>query len=218
MSNIKALINPVTPFQQNAPIVFCEETKKCAFVDPGGDLEVLLASAANNDLIPEKILLTHGHIDHAAGATELANTLNLEIIGPHIDDKFLLDELEAQGSMLGLSAQNCSPDLWLNDGETVSVGNAILKVFLTPGHTPGHIIFFSKDTGLALVGDVLFNGSIGRTDLPGGNFEDLIESVKNKLWPLGTNIKFIPGHGPESDFATERKSNPFVSDDVLGFN
>ena len=114
MSKIKALINPVTPFQQNAPIIFCEETKKCAFVDPGGDLEVLLAGAANNDLIPEKILLTHGHIDHAAGATELANTLNLEIIGPHIDDKFLLDELEAQGSMLGLSAQNCTPDQWLN--------------------------------------------------------------------------------------------------------
>ena len=111
MSKIKALINPVTPFQQNAPIVFCEETRKCAFVDPGGDLEILLASAANNDLSPEKILLTHGHIDHAAGATELARTLNLEIIGPHIDDKFLLDELEAQGSMLGLSAQNCTPDL-----------------------------------------------------------------------------------------------------------
>jgi len=152
MSKIKALINPVTPFQQNAPIVFCEETKKCAFVDPGGDLEVLLACAANNDLIPEKILLTHGHIDHAAGATELANMLNLEIIGPHIDDKFLLDELEAQGSMLGLSAQNCSPDLWLNDGETVSVGSALLNVFLTPGHTPGHIIFFiSHQNWLLLV-------------------------------------------------------------------
>ena len=158
MSNIKALINPVTPFQQNAPIVFCEETKKCAFVDPGGDLEVLLASAANNDLIPEKILLTHGHIDHAAGATELAHTLNLEIIGPHIDDKFLMDELEAQGSMLGLSAQNCTPDQWLNDGETVSVGNATLKVFLTPGDTPGHIIFFHESSKLAIVGDVLFAG------------------------------------------------------------
>ena len=150
MSKIKALLNPVTPFQQNAPIIFCEETKKCAFVDPGGDLEVLLASAANNDLIPEKILLTHGHIDHAAGATELANTLNLEIIGPHIDDKFLLDELEAQGSMLGLSAQNCTPDQWLNDGEIVSVGNATLNVFLTPGHTPGHIIFFHEPSKLAL--------------------------------------------------------------------
>ena len=218
MSKIKALINPVTPFQQNAPIIFCEETKKCAFVDPGGDLEVLLASAANNDLIPEKILLTHGHIDHAAGATELANTLNLEIIGPHIDDKFLLDELEAQGSMLGLSAQNCTPDQWLNDGEIVSVGNATLNVFLTPGHTPGHIIFFHESSKLAIVGDVLFAGSIGRTDLPRGNYDQLIESIKTKLWPLGKNIVFVPGHGPISDFMTERESNPFVSDKNLKSN
>ena len=215
MSKIKALINPVTPFQQNAPIIFCEETKKCAFVDPGGDLEVLLASAANNDLIPEKILLTHGHIDHAAGATELANTLNLEIIGPHIDDKFLLDELEAQGSMLGLSAQNCTPDQWLNDGEIVSVGNATLNVFLTPGHTPGHIIFFHEPSKLAIVGDVLFAGSIGRTDLPGGNYTQLIESIKTKLWPLGEDIAFVPGHGPASNFKVEQSTNPFVSGNNL---
>ena len=215
MSKIKALINPVTPFQQNAPIIFCEETKKCAFVDPGGDLEVLLASAANNDLIPEKILLTHGHIDHAAGATELANTLNLEIIGPHIDDKFLLDELEAQGSMLGLSAQNCTPDQWLNDGEIVSVGNATLNVFLTPGHTPGHIIFFHEPSKLAIVGDVLFAGSIGRTDLPGGNYTQLIESIKTKLWPLCEDIAFVPGHGPTSNFKVERSTNPFVSGNNL---
>lgn len=215
MSKIKALINPVTPFQQNAPIIFCEETKKCAFVDPGGDLEVLLASAANNDLIPEKILLTHGHIDHAAGATELANTLNLEIIGPHIDDKFLLDELEAQGSMLGLSAQNCTPDQWLNDGEIVSVGNASLNVFLTPGHTPGHIIFFHEPSKLAIVGDVLFAGSIGRTDLPGGNYAQLIESINTKLWPLGEDIAFVPGHGPPSNFKVERSTSPFVSGNNL---
>ena len=215
MSKIKALINPVTPFQQNAPIVFCEETRKCAFVDPGGDLEILLASAANNDLTPEKILLTHGHIDHAAGATELANTLNLEIIGPHIDDKFLLDELEAQGSMLGLPAQNCVPDIWLNEGETVLVGNAVLDVFLTPGHTPGHIIFFHGPSKLAIVGDVLFAGSIGRTDLPGGNYGQLIESIKTKLWPLGKDIAFVPGHGPPSNFKTERSTNPFVSDNNL---
>ena len=212
MSKIKALINPVTPFQQNAPIVFCEETKKCAFVDPGGDLELLLASASKNNLLPEKILLTHGHIDHAAGATELANILNLEIIGPHIDDKFLLDELEAQGSMLGIPAQNCSPDLWLEDGESVSVGNALLDVFFTPGHSPGHIIFFHKPSNFAIVGDVLFAGSIGRTDLPGGNYEQLIESIKTKLWPLGKNVTFVPGHGPISNFMAERDSNPFVSD------
>ena len=215
MSKIKALINPVTPFQQNAPIIFCDETKKCAFVDPGGDLEVLLASASKNDLVPEKIFLTHGHIDHAAGATELANTLNLEIIGPHLDDKFLLDELEAQGSMLGISAQNCNPDHWLDDGAEVSIGNAVLKVFLTPGHTPGHIIFFNEASKLAIVGDVLFAGSIGRTDLPGGDYEQLIESIRNKLWPLGEDISFIPGHGPASNFKIERATNPFVSENNL---
>ena len=215
MSKIKALINPVTPFQQNAPIIFCDETKKCAFVDPGGDLEVLLASASKNDLVPEKIFLTHGHIDHAAGATELATTLNLEIIGPHLDDKFLLDELEAQGSMLGISAQNCNPDHWLDDGDEVSIGNAVLKVFLTPGHTPGHIIFFNEASKLAIVGDVLFAGSIGRTDLPGGDYGQLIESIRNKLWPLGEDISFIPGHGPASNFKIERATNPFVSENNL---
>ena len=136
----------------------------------------------------------------------------MEIIGPHIDDKFLLDELEAQGSMLGLPAQNCVPDIWLNEGETVLVGNAVLDVFLTPGHTPGHIIFFHKPSKLAIVGDVLFAGSIGRTDLPGGNYEQLIESIKTKLWPLGKNVTFVPGHGPISNFMAERDSNPFVSD------
>ena len=145
----------------------------------------MLACAANNDLIPEKILLTHGHIDHAAGATELASILNLKIVGPNIDDKFLLDELEAQGSMLGISAQNCSPDFWLDDGDTISVGNAKLDVFFTPGHSPGHIIFFHKPSNLAIVGDVLFAGSIGRTDLPGGDYSQLINSIKTKLWPFG---------------------------------
>ena len=215
---LKALIQPVTPFQQNASIIYCDQTMKCAIVDPGGDIEILLQISKENSLVPEKILLTHGHIDHAGGATEISEILNVEIHGPHIEDKFLLDGLQKQGEMFGMSSKNCTPDKWLNDGDVIYVGNEKLEVYLCPGHTPGHIIFFSKDSGLALVGDVLFNGSIGRTDLPGGNFEDLIESVKNKLWPLGTNIKFIPGHGPESDFATERKSNPFVSDDVLGFN
>ena len=215
---LKALVQTVTPFEQNASILFCTETNKCAIVDPGGDINILLELSKKHNLIPEKILLTHGHIDHAGGATEIAEILNVEIHGPHTDDKFLLDSLQDQGAMFGMNSRNCSPDLWLNEGDVVKIGKEELDVYLCPGHTPGHIIFFSKDTGLALVGDVLFNGSIGRTDLPGGNFEDLIESVKNKLWPLGTHIKFIPGHGPESDFATERKSNPFVSDDVLGFN
>ena len=160
--------------------------------------------------------LTHGHIDHAGGATEIAEILNVEIHGPHTDDKFLLDSLQEQGTMFGMSSRNCSPDLWLNEGDIVKIGNEKLDVYLCPGHTPGHVIFHSKNNKLAVVGDVLFSGSIGRTDLPGGNFDDLIESVKNKLWPLGNNIEFIPGHGPMSNFHTERLSNPFVSDSVLG--
>jgi len=215
---LKALIQPVTLFQQNASIIFCTDTKKCAFIDPGGDIELLLMIAQKNQLIPELILLTHGHIDHAGGATELSEILKVEIHGPHIDDKFLLDELEKQGEMFGLPSKNCYPDKWLEEGDVIEIGNEVLEIYFCPGHTPGHIIFFNKKNKLALVGDVLFNGSIGRTDLPGGNFELLIESVKNKLWPLGNEIKFIPGHGPVSTFATERESNPFVSDNVLGLS
>ena len=215
---LKALIQPVTLFQQNASIIFCTDTKKCAFIDPGGDIELLLMIAQKNQLIPELILLTHGHIDHAGGATELSEILKVEIHGPHIDDKFLLDELEKQGEMFGLPSKNCYPDKWLEEGDVIEIGNEVLEIYFCPGHTPGHIIFFNKKNKLALVGDILFNGSIGRTDLPGGNFELLIESVKNKLWPLGNDIKFIPGHGPVSTFATERESNPFVSDNVLGLS
>ena len=215
---LKALIQPVTLFQQNASVIFCSETKKCAFIDPGGDIELLLTIAQKNHLIPELILLTHGHIDHAGGATELAEILKVEIHGPHIDDKFLLDELEKQGQMFGLSTKNCEPSKWLQEGDVVVIGNEKLDVYFCPGHTPGHIIFFNSNSKLAIVGDVLFNGSIGRTDLPGGNFELLIESVKNKLWPLGNDIEFIPGHGPVSTFSVERASNPFVSDNVLGLS
>jgi len=213
---LKALVQTVTPFEQNASILYCSETKKCAIVDPGGDIDILLELSKKHDLIPDKILLTHGHIDHAGGASEIAQILNVEIHGPHTDDKFLLDSLQEQGKMFGMNSRNCSPDLWLNEGDVVEIGHEELDVYLCPGHTPGHLIFYSKDSKLAIVGDVLFNGSIGRTDLPGGNFEDLIESVKNKLWPLGDDIKFIPGHGPMSNFHKERLTNPFVSDSVLG--
>ena len=215
---LKALIQPVTPFQQNASVIYCDKTKKCAIVDPGGDIEILLEVARQEDLIPEKILLTHGHIDHAGGATELSEILNVKIYGPHINDKFLLDGLQKQSEMFGMQSKNCSPDKWLDDGDVIKIGNEKLEVYLCPGHTPGHLIFFNKGSKLALVGDVLFKGSIGRTDLPGGDFEALIKSVKNKLWPLGNDIKFIPGHGPMSSFSVERESNSFVSDKVLGLN
>ena len=213
---LKALVQTVTPFEQNASILFCSETNKCAIVDPGGDIHILLELLKNHNLVPERVLLTHGHIDHAGGATEISEILNVEIHGPHIDDKFLLDGLQKQGEMFGLQSKNCNPDKWLDEGDVVTVGNEKLDVYFCPGHTPGHIIFFNKKGNLALVGDVLFNGSIGRTDLPGGNYQQLIDSVKNKLWPLGDNVDFIPGHGPVSTFKTERSSNPFVSDTVLG--
>ena len=215
---LKAFIQPVTPFQQNSSILYCDVTKKCAIVDPGGDIELLLNIAKDNKLIPDKILLTHGHIDHAGGATELSEILNVEIHGPHKEDKFLLDELQKQGEMFSLSSKNCHPHEWLDEGDVIKIGNEVLEIFFCPGHTPGHIIFFSKESNLAIVGDVLFNGSIGRTDLPGGNFDQLINSVKEKLWPLGNNIDFIPGHGPVSTFEAERANNPFVSDKVLGLN
>ena len=212
---LKAFIQAVTPFQQNAIILYCDETKKSVIVDPGGDIEKLLDISKKNKLIPEKILLTHGHIDHAGGATELSEILNIKIYGPHKADKFLLNELQKQGEMFGLPSKNCNPDKWLDEGDIIEIGNEILEIYFCPGHTPGHIIFFNKKNNLALVGDVLFNGSIGRTDLPGGNFDELISSVKNKLWVLGKDIDFIPGHGPVSTFRAERLSNPFVSDQVL---
>ena len=212
---IQALVNPVTPFAQNAPIIFCSETNKCAFVDPGGDADFLLQIAKENNLIPEKILLTHGHADHAGAAMEIAQILNIKIEGPHKEDKFLLDSLQSQGEMFGMQARNCVPNKWLEDGDTVTVGNSVLDVIFTPGHTPGHVIFFSNDSNLALVGDVIFRGSIGRTDLPRGNHQDLINSISKKLWPLGNDVEFICGHGPNSTFGNERTSNPFVSDAAL---
>ena len=215
---LKAIVQPVTPFEQNASILYCSETKKCAIVDPGGDIEILLKIAKDNELVPEKILLTHGHIDHAGGATEIAKILRVQIHGPHQDDKFLLDSLEEQGKMFGLNSKDCSPDVWLDEGDIVTIGKEKLETYFCPGHTPGHLIFYNLESKLAIVGDVLFCGSIGRTDLPGGNFDDLIQSVKDKLWPLGRDIEFIPGHGPMSTFEAERQSNPFVSDAVLGLS
>ena len=215
MSLIRALITPVTPFQQNAPILYCEDSKKCAFVDPGGDLDILLGAAKDNNLIPEKIFLTHGHADHAGAAMELSSMLSIEIEGPHKEDAFLLDSLESQGKMFGFQAQNCIPNRWLEDGDEVKLGGETLQVIFCPGHTPGHIIFFHAPSNLAAVGDVIFQGSIGRTDLPRGNHQDLINSITQKLWPLGEEVLFISGHGPVSTFGQERKNNAFVSDAVL---
>ncbi|HQW19304.1 MAG TPA: MBL fold metallo-hydrolase [Rhodocyclaceae bacterium] len=210
---MKYKIIPVTPFQQNCSLLWCEETLQAAVVDPGGDIEQILAAAAQAGVSIVKILLTHGHIDHAGGTAELAERLHIPIEGPQQEDQFWIDQLAHQGRMFGLGpAAAFTPDRWLNDGDTVSFGNLTLEVLYCPGHTPGHVVFFHAPSRLAMVGDVLFQGSIGRTDLPGGDHATLISSIRNKLWPLGDDVSFIPGHGPMSTFGEERRYNPFVGD------
>jgi hydroxyacylglutathione hydrolase len=210
---LKVLIVPVTPFEQNCSILICEETNRAAIVDPGGDIPKILDALNKSGATPEKILLTHGHIDHCAGAVALAKELNVEIEGPHKDEAFWLDQLPLQSQRFGFpKAEAFSPNKWLDDEDVVTVGKVLLTVKHCPGHTPGHIVFFSPDDHLAIVGDVLFAGSIGRTDFPRGNHADLVGAIRTKLFPLGDDIAFVPGHGPMSTFGEERKSNPYVGD------
>jgi len=202
---------PVTAFQQNCSLVWCDETLKAAVIDPGGDLELLLDAAHRLGLSLEQIWLTHAHIDHAGGTAELSERLGLPIIGPHPADQFWIDGLPEQSQRFGLPhAQSFTPTRWLHDGDTVSVGNCTLHVRHCPGHTPGHVVFHSPEIARAFVGDVLFAGSIGRTDFPQGDHATLINSITQRLWPMGDNTVFIPGHGPESTFGRERQTNPFV--------
>ena len=202
---------PVTPFQQNCSLVWCDETLQAAVIDPGGDLEEVLAESERLGLKLGQIWLTHAHIDHAGGTAELAERLGLPIIGPHPGDQFWIDQLDQQSRMFGFPpSAPFTPTRWLHDGDTVSVGYCTLSVRHCPGHTPGHVVFHSPDISRAFVGDVLFAGSIGRTDFPQGNHEQLIHSIVSRLWPMGDDTVFIPGHGPESSFGRERRSNPFV--------
>ena len=204
---------PVTAFQQNCSLIWDEQTRQAAVIDPGGDLEELLAQVERLDLKLEQIWLTHAHIDHAGGTGELASRLNLPIIGPHPGDQFWIDALPEQSARFGFPpALAFTPSRWLQDGDTVTLGSHTVQVRHCPGHTPGHVVFYSPELNRAFVGDVLFAGSIGRTDFPQGNFDQLIASIKTKLWPLGNDTVFIPGHGPESSFGRERRSNPFVAD------
>ena len=206
---------PVTPFAQNCTLLWCEETKKAAVVDPGGDLGSIQAMIVKIGLTVEKILLTHGHIDHAGGAAELAARLQVPIEGPQREDAFWLDQLPSQCHMFGFPpVKALVPDRWLDEGDRVSVGNLVLDVLHTPGHTPGHICFFNGPAKVAIVGDVLFAGSIGRTDFPRGDYDTLIRSIRGKLWPLGDDVEFVPGHGPISTIGEERRSNPFVGDGI----
>jgi len=204
---------PVTPFQQNASIVWCDETREAAVIDPGGDLDHLLAEAQRLGVKLVQIWLTHAHIDHAGGTAELAKRLNLPIIGPHPGDQFWIDGLPQQSVMFGFPpAGHFTPTRWLADGDTVHIGHCTLNVRHCPGHTPGHVVFHSPDIQRAFVGDVLFAGSIGRTDFPQGDHDTLIASITQRLWPMGDDTVFIPGHGPEGTFGQERRSNSFVGE------
>ena len=210
---MRATIIPVTPFQQNCSLVWCDRTMAGAVIDPGGDLDQVLAAAREENVRIEKILLTHAHIDHAGGTAELARKLNVPIEGPHPGDQFWIDQMAEQGRMFGFgSCDSFAPDRWLDEGDKVRVGGIEFDVRHCPGHTPGHVVFFSPQQRVAFVGDVLFAGSIGRTDFPGGNFDTLVHSIRDKLFVLGDDVRFVPGHGPMSTFGDERRSNPFVGD------
>lgn len=208
---LRYLTVPVTPFQQNASLLWCDRTLAAAVVDPGGDLPMLMSAAQAHGLDIQAIWITHGHLDHAAAAHALSQQLSVPIIGPHEADQFWIDGLAQQGAQYGFPVADAFvPSRWLHDGDTVSIGDEVLQVFHCPGHTPGHVVFYSAAIQRAFVGDVLFAGSIGRTDFPRGDHATLIRSITEKLWPLGNETVFIPGHGPESSFGRERQSNPYV--------
>ena len=214
---MKYRIIPVTSYQQNCSLVWCNETLEAAFIDPGGDIDKLVAAIREENVKLTKIFLTHGHMDHVGATAELVQRFGIPVEGPHHDDRFWLEALDQQAMMMGFSRVDLfEPNRWLSDGEVITVGKVTLEVHHCPGHTPGHVIFFHKNTNRAFVGDVLFNGSIGRTDFPRGNHQQLLSSIKEKLWPLGDDVEFVPGHGPMSTFGEERKTNPFVADNQYG--
>lgn len=213
MGQLKAGIIPVTPFQQNCTILFDDETMEGVVVDPGGDVDNILSAVRENGLKIGAIWLTHGHIDHAGGAMDLKDALGIDIIGPHEGDREMLLNLETQAAMFGLqgAVRNVTPDRFLAEGEQVSFAGHAFEVLHCPGHAPGHVVYFNRQAGFAHVGDVLFSGSIGRTDLPGGDHDTLISSIKDKLLPLGDEVGFICGHGPGGRLGDERRSNPFLT-------
>jgi hydroxyacylglutathione hydrolase len=213
---IRAVIAPVTPLQQNCTIVWCAKTKKAAIIDPGGEVPRLMQALKDHDLTLEKIWITHGHLDHAGGTQAIKELTGVPIEGPHPDDSFWIDDIGASGAKWGMpEAKTFTPDRWLGDGDVVTLGETQFEVIHCPGHTPGHVVFFHREARFAQVGDVLFQGSIGRTDFPRGSYPDLIASITQKLWPLGDDVAFVPGHGSMSTFGAERKTNPFVADEVL---
>lgn len=216
MANFRGMVVPVTPFQQNCTILWDDESKHALVVDPGGDVDRILAAIAQAGVTVERILLTHGHLDHAGGATELAASLRQDggaavpIEGPDERDRFLLEGIEEQAREFGFAARNVTPDRWLHEGESVALGEHGFDILHCPGHTPGHLVFVNRRARFALVGDVLFQGSVGRTDFPYGDHAALIEAIVGKLLPLGDDFQFLCGHGPGSTIGAERRSNPFL--------
>ena len=213
--SLRAAILPVTPLQQNCSLIWCTKTMRGAFVDPGGDLPKLRDAMARAGVTIEKIIVTHGHIDHCGSAGIFAKELGVPIEGPHEDDRFWIARLEDDGRNYGVTGKPFEPDRWLVDGDTVTLGELTLDVRHCPGHTPGHIVLHHPESKLAIVGDVIFAGSIGRTDFPRGNHQQLLDAIVQRLWPMGDDTSFIPGHGPMSTFGQERQTNPFVGDSVL---
>jgi len=213
MPQLQAGIIPVTPFQQNCTVLFDVGTNEGVIVDPGGDVEVILQTIGENDIRLKEIWITHGHLDHAGGALDLKQALGIDIVGPHRDDLPLLQSMEASAARFGVTSgvRNVIPDRFLEEGETVSFGEHIFEIYHTPGHAPGHVIYFNRAQKFAHLGDVLFNGSIGRTDLPGGDHRQLLDSIRDKVLPLGDDVSFICGHGPGSTIGEERRSNPFLT-------
>jgi hydroxyacylglutathione hydrolase len=210
---IRYQVIPVTAFEQNCSLLWCEETRQAVVIDPGGDISRILNAVEKNSLELLKVLVTHGHIDHAGAAAELSQRLSLPIEGPQKEDQFWIEGMPRQSELYGFpKASSFVPERWLEQGDRISFGKLELEVLHCPGHTPGHVVFFNKDGRLAFVGDVLFRGSVGRTDFPKGDFDTLIASIRNRLWPLGDDVVFVPGHGPVSTFGTERRSNPFCGD------
>ena len=210
---LKYQIVPVTPFEQNCTLLWCDETLRAAVVDPGGDIPRILAKAEKLGIEVERILVTHGHIDHAGGVAELAESLSVPVEGPQEEDRFWIDGMPQQAAAFGFpNVRSFTPDRWLKQDDRVRFGRVEMRVLHCPGHTPGHVVFFNEAARLAVVGDVLFQGSVGRTDFPKGDFDTLIASIREKLWPLGDDVTFISGHGPKSTFGEERWSNPFCCD------
>jgi hydroxyacylglutathione hydrolase len=212
---MRVAILPVTPLEQNCSLIWCTKTKKAALVDPGGDLDKLKAAVEKAGVTLEKVLVTHGHLDHCGLAGELAKEIGIPLEGPQEEDRFWIAHLDEDGPRWGMEAHSFEPDRWLENGDTVTVGDLELDVYHCPGHTPGHVVFHHAPSKFAIVGDVLFKGSVGRTDFPRGDFATLAESITSRLWPLGNDTTFVPGHGPISTFGDERRTNPFVGDAVL---